>query len=98
MIFHLFIVDIVKEMPLYTMVKSDYSYVYPAATNCLSNCPNVIRLRTNALFKALTDCTRKAVAYYSSGTARFIVSCSKLRTVMCYKVKTTHIFCFQFFN
>ena len=28
------IVDIVKEMPLYTMVKN-YSYVYPTATNCL---------------------------------------------------------------
>ena len=30
--------------------------------------------------------------YYSSGTARIIISSSKLRTLMCYKVKNTHIF------
>ena len=36
-----------------------------------SNCTNVIRLRTNSLFKALTDCTRKAAYYSSRYTIRY---------------------------
>ena len=57
-----------------------------------SNCTDVIRLRTNsALFKALIDCTRKSsILLYSSGTARIIISGSKLRNLMRYKVENTH--------
>ena len=36
-----------------------------------SNCTNVIRLRTNSLFKALTDCTGKAAYYSSRCTIRY---------------------------